>query len=250
MAAAIVAGQGAVAVRFVVFAPRVVAGDTVCVAGDHEALGGVDGGAVAAVPLDDTEFPYWTGTVAYPPGTSHFSYQFLIRRSAGGCGSTTTADVDTSAGGIFEVVVSETRHSRQFALLDDDVTTVRGVMDGQTAIFVLPPDPSFVHTRPWKGTGVTVPVFSFRSSTGCGVGEFVDLEAVVDVCVASGWQILQLLPVNDTTAYRNYRESYPYSAVSSFALHPQYIHPPSVIDLHGDLAAEYEAEAARFNALP
>lgn len=181
IAAAIVAGQGAVAVRFVVFAPRVVAGDTVCVAGDHEALGGVDGGAIAAVPRDDTEFPYWTGTVAYPPGTSHVSYQFLIRRSAGGCGSTTTADVDTSAGGIFEVVVTETRHSRQFARLDDDVTTVRGVMDGQTAIFVPPPDPSFVHTRPWKGTGVTVPVFSFRNSTGSGVGEFVDLEAMVDV---------------------------------------------------------------------
>lgn len=250
VAAAMVAGQGALAVRFVVFAPRVVAGDTVCVAGDHDALGGSDGGVAAAVPLDDTDLPYWTGTVAFPPGTSHFSYHFLVRRAAGGDSSATAADEDAAADGTLEEVVSEARHSRLFALLDDDVTAVRGVKDGQTAIVVPPSDCSFAYPRPWKGSGVAVPVFSLRSSTGCGVGEFVDLEAMVDLCVASGWQMLQLLPVNDTTAYGDYRDSYPYSAVSSFALHPQYIHLPSVTDLQGDLAAEYEAESARLNALP
>jgi len=236
VAAAMVAGHGAMAVRFVVFAPRVVAGDTVCVAGDHAALGG--GTVAAAVPLDDTELPYWTGTVALPPGTTDFAYHFVIRRPASG------------GGGDVERVVSEAPYSRRFSLLEGDVAAVRGVGGGHTAIVSPPSDLSFVYPRPWKGSGVAVPVFSLRSPSGCGVGEFVDLEAMVDLCVASGWQMLQLLPVNDTTAYGDYRDSYPYSAVSSFALHPQYIHLPSVAELQGDLAAEYEAEAARLNALP
>ena len=75
----------------------------------------------------------------------------------------------------------------------------------------------------WRAAGVVVPVFSLRSSHSCGVGDFGDLRLLVDWAVATGMKIIQLLPVNDTTASCSWSDSYPYNIVSVFALHPQYL---------------------------
>ena len=75
----------------------------------------------------------------------------------------------------------------------------------------------------WKGAGTAVPVFSLRSRDGFGVGEFLDLKKLVDWAAATGQSIIQLLPVNDTTRSGSWVDSYPYSAISSFALHPQFV---------------------------
>ncbi|WP_160716601.1 4-alpha-glucanotransferase [Chitinophaga solisilvae] len=75
----------------------------------------------------------------------------------------------------------------------------------------------------WKGTGVAVPVFSLRSSEGFGAGEFADLAPLARWAQQSGLQLIQLLPVNDTTNTRTWRDSYPYAAISAYALHPLYI---------------------------
>ena len=75
----------------------------------------------------------------------------------------------------------------------------------------------------WRAAGVAVPVFSLRSSHSCGVGDFGDLRLLVDWAVATGMKIIQLLPVNDTTASCSWSDSYPYNIVSVFALHPQYL---------------------------
>lgn len=37
------------------------------------------------------------------------------------------------------------------------------------------------------------------------------------------YSVIQILPVNDTSVTLTWRDSYPYSAISVFALHPQYI---------------------------
>ncbi len=76
---------------------------------------------------------------------------------------------------------------------------------------------------PWKGAGVAVPVFSLRSAEGFGTGEFADLPALAQWAQHKGLQLIQLLPVNDTTQTGTWKDSYPYAAISSFALHPQYI---------------------------
>ena len=52
----------------------------------------------------------------------------------------------------------------------------------------------------WKGAGVAIPVFSLRSNEGCGVGEFSDIKLLVDWSKKIGLKLIQLLPVNDTTA--------------------------------------------------
>ena len=80
----------------------------------------------------------------------------------------------------------------------------------------------------WKGAGVAVPVFSLRSKNGFGVGEFNDIKLLVDWAKLTGLKMIQLLPVNDTIATHSWMDSYPYAAISAFALHPLYINLPKV----------------------
>lgn len=75
----------------------------------------------------------------------------------------------------------------------------------------------------WKGAGVSIPVFSLRSEQSFGIGEFLDLKPLADWCGQTGMKLIQILPVNDTTATHTSGDSYPYSAVSAFALHPIYL---------------------------
>uniref|UniRef100_A0A7N0UGE4 4-alpha-glucanotransferase n=1 Tax=Kalanchoe fedtschenkoi TaxID=63787 RepID=A0A7N0UGE4_KALFE len=76
---------------------------------------------------------------------------------------------------------------------------------------------------PWRGAGVAIPMFSVRSEADVGVGEFLDLKLLVDWAVASGFHLVQLLPINDTSVNGMWWDSYPYSSLSVFALHPLYL---------------------------
>lgn len=67
-------------------------------------------------------------------------------------------------------------------------------------------------------TGTAVPVSALRSRESCGIGEFADLVPFADVCRRMGIDMIQILPVNDTGVH-----SSPYSALSAFALHPNYL---------------------------
>ncbi|KAM6570952.1 hypothetical protein CsatA_015032 [Cannabis sativa] len=76
---------------------------------------------------------------------------------------------------------------------------------------------------PWRGAGVAIPMFSIRSETDLGVGEFLDLKLLVDWAVESGFHLIQLLPINDTSVHGMWWDSYPYSSLSVCALHPLYL---------------------------
>jgi 4-alpha-glucanotransferase len=75
----------------------------------------------------------------------------------------------------------------------------------------------------WKAAGVVVPVFSLRSESSYGVGDFGDLCKLIDWASAVGMKMIQLLPVNDTTTVHGWTDSHPYNCISVFALHPHYI---------------------------
>ncbi|HEY4876680.1 MAG TPA: 4-alpha-glucanotransferase, partial [Puia sp.] len=75
----------------------------------------------------------------------------------------------------------------------------------------------------WHGAGAAIPVFSLRSKNSFGVGEFTDLKLLVNWANKTGLNLIQLLPVNDTIATHTWIDSYPYAAISAFALHPIYI---------------------------
>lgn len=104
--------------------------------------------------------------------------------------------------------------------------------------------------EPWRGAGVAVPVFSLRSETSFGVGEFADLKPLADWGRKAGLKLIQLLPVNDTSATGTWRDSYPYAAISAFALHPVYLNLAAVASAENQaLLAELEPERQRLNAL-
>ncbi|OYW15954.1 MAG: 4-alpha-glucanotransferase, partial [Sphingobacteriales bacterium 12-47-4] len=88
----------------------------------------------------------------------------------------------------------------------------------------------FIHlpNDTWKGAGVAIPVFSLRSKKSFGVGEFTDIELLVDWARQIGMKLVQILPVNDTTATHTWEDSYPYAAISAFALHPLFINLETV----------------------
>ena len=75
----------------------------------------------------------------------------------------------------------------------------------------------------WHGAGAAIPVFSLRTKNSFGVGEFTDLKMLADWAEEVGLKLIQILPVNDTSATHTAADSYPYAAISAFALHPLYI---------------------------
>ncbi len=83
----------------------------------------------------------------------------------------------------------------------------------------------FIHlpNSTWKGAGVSIPVFSLRSKDSLGTGEFSDIRLLVDWAHKTGFKLIQILPVNDTSATGTWMDSYPYGAISAFALHPLYL---------------------------
>ena len=91
----------------------------------------------------------------------------------------------------------------------------------------------------YRAAGVAIPVFSLRSDLSLGVGEFADLKLLADWAAGVGLKLIQILPVNDTTSAHDWTDSYPYSAVSAFALHPLYLR---IEDLGYAMPAEFAAE--------
>ncbi len=102
----------------------------------------------------------------------------------------------------------------------------------------------------WKAAGINVPVFSLRTNTGWGVGDFTDLSLLVDYTASLGFKLIQLLPINDTTGAYTDKDSYPYSAISSFGLHPKFLNVQKIADTFSILIKKDElAEIDRLNAL-
>jgi len=102
----------------------------------------------------------------------------------------------------------------------------------------------------YHGAGVAVPIFSLRTDDGFGVGEFSDMKKLADWTRETNLGIIQILPINDTTANYSWTDSYPYAAVSVYALHPQYISIENLdFDLPKDLVDGYESEKVFLNSL-
>ena len=102
----------------------------------------------------------------------------------------------------------------------------------------------------WKGAGVAIPVFSLRSEDSFGIGEFTDLKLLADWCAQVGLKLIQILPVNDTTATHTWTDSYPYAAISAFALNPVYVNLRDVANTKNrSLLKKLDPERQRLNSL-
>ncbi len=203
---------------FRLVAPRVAPQQGLCILGSDPALGAWDN--TKALVLSDADYPTWTGTVTLANPTEDCRYKYAIW--------------DATAGHALAMEGGENRVV--------PATTVR------TAARVFN-DEGYRYPDAWRGAGVALPVFALRSESGLGVGEFADLTLLTDWAVQTGLQLVQILPINDTTATHTWHDSYPYAAISVFALHPQFIHLEGIAALKDQKAAqELAALKAAFNA--
>ena len=205
------AGQEGTNLQLQVMAANIRPNEVLALAAGSEELGAW----TKAIPFDDSHFPVWTLPLAV---TGPFAYKFVI------------ADKET-----LSAIAWEDGENRWFG----------GMPDKGELIVEADEMPSFPG-RAWKGAGTAIPVFSIRTEDDFGVGEFYDLKKMVDWAAATGQGILQLLPINDTTMFGTWEDSYPYNPNSTFALHPQYLHLPAA-GVKED--AEYKALQAELNAL-
>ena len=167
------------------------------------------------IPFDDSRFPLWTLALNVEEA---FAYKIII------------ADKNT-----LQPLTWENGENRWFGNIP-----AKGEMSVEAGLQV-----NF-DGRAWKGAGTAIPVFSLRTEDDFGVGEFYDLKKMVDWAASTGQGILQLLPINDTTMFGTWEDSYPYNPNSTFALHPQFLHLPAA---GVKVDEEYKALQAELNAL-
>ena len=191
----------------------------VVLVGDGKALGNWD--VKKGVEMNDADAPIWSARIKAPK--AGFAYKFVI--------------VDAASG---DVVAWQSGDNYFFneTIVEGEALVVEGLR------------PHF-DMAPWRGAGVAIPVFSLRSNDSFGVGEFNDIRLMVDWAAATGQSIIQILPINDTTMFGTWEDSYPYNANSTFALHPQFLHLAHVGELKDEEAmARFEALGKELNSLP
>ena len=121
----------------------------------------------------------------------------------------------------------------------------------QREVVVYNLDQAFFPLYDVRLAGMLVPVFSLRSEGSFGVGDFGDLKKMVDLVCDTGQRVLQILPVNDTTTTYSWTDSYPYSCISIFAIHPQYADLRQLPALtNAKQRNDFEALRQQLNALP
>ncbi|HAR62047.1 MAG: 4-alpha-glucanotransferase [Candidatus Margulisiibacteriota bacterium] len=71
-----------------------------------------------------------------------------------------------------------------------------------------------------KRIGTAIPLFSLKSekTMDFGIGDFASLKEFIDLCKAYSLEVIQLLPINETSPHDNS----PFGAISAFALNPLY----------------------------
>ena len=112
-------------------------------------------------------------------------------------------------------------------------------------------DQAFFEICDRKLAGTLIPVFSLRTRGSFGVGDFGDLKMMIDWVAETHQKVLQVLPINDTTSTHTWTDSYPYSCISIFAIHPQFAdlrQLPAVADK--EKAAAFETLREELNQLP
>ena len=137
-------------------------------------------------------------------------------------------DANNKEGAIWETCMNRT-------------VEVAHLADGDISVYDL--DQAFFPICNTKVAGTLVPVFSLRSKSSFGIGDFGDLKKMIDFVSQTGQRVLQILPINDTTITHTWTDSYPYSCISIFAIHPQYV------DLNQLPAIADKAEAKKYEAL-
>lgn len=90
--------------------------------------------------------------------------------------------------------------------------------------------------------GIALPLFSLHTELSCGIGEYTDLPPLIDFCKSVNFDVIQLLPLNDTGP-----DNSPYNILSAMALHPIYIGLHQLPNI--DVVHEWEAKISEMRKL-
>ena len=213
--------SGSKIVRLIVRAPQLRDGERLGVLGADKALGAWD--VQKILPMTQHTYNEWVADIdATHLEGSHLEFKFVAFRNAK------------------NELLWETSMNRTVDLPEMKV--------GELVSYEL--DQAFFALYNRKLAGTQVPVFSLRTRKSAGIGDFGDLKTMIDFVASTGQKVLQLLPINDTTITHTWTDSYPYSCISVFAIHPQYADLHALPELKDAKArAEAEKTRAELNAL-
>lgn len=212
---------GSKIVRLIVRAPQLRDGERLGVLGADKALGVWD--VQKILPMTQHTYNEWVADIdATHLEGSHLEFKFVAFRNAK------------------NELLWETSMNRTVDLPE--------MKAGELVSYEL--DQAFFALYNRKLAGTQVPVFSLRTRKSAGIGDFGDLKTMIDFVASTGQKVLQLLPINDTTITHTWTDSYPYSCISVFAIHPQYANLHALPELKDAKArAEAEKTCAELNAL-
>lgn len=212
---------GSKIVRLIVRAPQLRDGERLGVLGADKALGAWD--VQKILPMTQHTYNEWVADIdATHLEGSHLEFKFVAFRNAK------------------NELLWETSMNRTVDLPE--------MKAGELVSYEL--DQAFFALYNRKLAGTLVPVFSLRTRKSAGIGDFGDLKVMIDFVASTGQKVLQLLPINDTTITHTWTDSYPYSCISVFAIHPQYANLHALPELKDAKArAEAEKTCAELNAL-
>ena len=212
---------GSKIVRLIVRAPQLRDGERLGVLGADKALGVWD--VQKILPMTQHTYNEWVADIdATHLEGSHLEFKFVAFRNAK------------------NELLWETSMNRTVDLPE--------MKAGELVSYEL--DQAFFALYNRKLAGTQVPVFSLRTRKSAGIGDFGDLKTMIDFVASTGQKVLQLLPINDTTITHTWTDSYPYSCISVFAIHPQYADLHALPELKDAKArAEAEKTRAELNAL-
>lgn len=213
--------MGSKIVRLIVRAPQLRDGERLGVLGADKALGVWD--VQKILPMIQHTYNEWVADIdATHLEGSHLEFKFVAFRNAK------------------NELLWETSMNRTVDLPE--------MKAGELVSYEL--DQAFFALYNRKLAGTQVPVFSLRTRKSAGIGDFGDLKTMIDFVASTGQKVLQLLPINDTTITHTWTDSYPYSCISVFAIHPQYVDLHALPELKDAKArAEAEKTRAELNAL-
>lgn len=212
---------GSKIVRLIVRAPQLRDGERLGVLGADKALGAWD--VQKILPMTQHTYNEWVADIdATRLEGGHLEFKFIAFRNAK------------------NELLWETSMNRTVDLPE--------MKAGELVSYEL--DQAFFVLYNRKLAGTQVPVFSLRTRKSAGIGDFGDLKTMIDFVASTGQKVLQLLPINDTTITHTWTDSYPYSCISVFAIHPQYVDLHALPELKDAKArAEAEKTRAELNAL-
>lgn len=212
---------GSKIVRLIVRAPQLRDGERLGVLGADKALGAWD--VQKILPMTQHTYNEWVADIdATRLEGGHLEFKFIAFRNAK------------------NDLLWETSMNRTVDLPE--------MKAGELVSYEL--DQAFFALYNRKLAGTQVPVFSLRTRKSAGIGDFGDLKTMIDFVASTGQKVLQLLPINDTTITHTWTDSYPYSCISVFAIHPQYVDLHALPELKDAKArAEAEKTRAELNAL-